>query len=386
MSGTKGGPGGDHADSFSSDTSGSTSFNRSQDLNSTGGSLYPDLLGFKNKDGSGDQSDHAWRSTDEKSSGSSEDGGTNLRSGRILPSPRQGIHDSNNPRKQRKLGHSDHGSHPDKTQRTATEPVWWHYYIGYIPNIDSVRGVFILGVVFLAVLCAMFFSPTQNEHKTELVEMKDKRLAIVTKFKTLFAELHAKFPSQTKRFWRILQAATQSMLSKPHPTHPAVVLLASDNSSVATASCIARRFGSTVASSYINETHPLAHVDCAGFTGRDAGEFKLKLHGALETQLRTGSKVAVVENLQMVPGGASDLFHGYCDNENAPYLDAIFVLTLHVTDVAIDEPNDLIVEDFLDRAWGRDVEKENLAALYSRIANNIAFVNAEAPDLIARLC
>jgi len=127
-------------------------------------------------------------------------------------------------------------------------------------------------------------------------------------------------------------------------------------------------------------------VDCASFTDRDAGEFKLNLHGALEAQLRRGSKVAVIDNLQMTPGGAIDLFHGYCDNENAPYLEATFVLTLHVNDVVIDEPNDVIVEDFLDRVWGQDVEKENLAALYSRIANNIAFVNAEASDLIATLC
>ena len=396
MSGAKGGPGGDQDDSFSLDSSGSSSFNRSQDLNSTGGSLYPNLSMFKDKDGSGD---HAWRSTDENSSGSSEDGGspkrvacggfggTNLRSGRTLPSPRQGIHENKvkvTPRQQRghrpKHGDSYHLSQPDKPPRTTSKPPWWH------TNIDIAVAFVIFALLFSTVLWGAILSLTQDEHKTELVEMKDEQLVIVTRFKTLFAELRAEFPSQSKRFWRIIQAATQSMLSKPHPTHPAVVLLASDNSSVTTASCIARRFGSTVARSYVNETHPPTLVDCASFTDRDAGEFKLNLHGALEAQLRRGSKVAVIDNLQMTPGGAVDLFHGYCDNENAPYLEATFVLTLHVNDVVIDEPNDVIVEDFLDRVWGQDVEKENLAALYSRIANNIAFVNAEASDLIATLC
>ena len=55
-------------------------------------------------------------------------------------------------------------------------------------------------------------------------------------------------------------------------------------------------------------------------------------------------------------------------------------------DVVIYAADDAVVEEFLDRVWSEEVERENLAALYSRIANSIAFVNREEPDVIARLC
>lgn len=399
MSGQKKIPWGDHVSPFSSDASASSSsLDTSADLNSTrGSSIYPVLHEFQEyrsasqintentHDGSGD---HAWCSTEENPSGSSEEGGSpkrmnlyklggmTMRSGMKL-SPlkaRPGIREKEmTPRQRHRQNHGngDHVSHPHKCPRIP----WWYYYIDIVT-----------AVIIIAVLCLVIFPATQDEQKIEPVEIKDERVVIVTRFKALFAELRAEFPSQSRRFWRILQSATQSMLSKPHPLHPAVILMASDNASVATASCIARRFGSTVAQSYVNATHQPTLVDCANFIDQDAEEFKLKLHDALEAELSRGSKVAVVDNLQMMPGDTSVLFHGYCDNENAPYLDATFVLTLHMYDVAFEEPDDAIVEDFLDRVWGQDVEKENLAALYSRIANNIAFVNTEEPDLIARLC
>ena len=174
-------------------------------------------------------------------------------------------------------------------------------------------------------------------------------------------------------------------MSKAKPIRPAVVLLASDNSSVDTALCVARRFATVVAASYPTPRRP-TFMDCADFIGEGSHEFKHKLHGALEGGLSAGSKVAVVDNLQFIPGGASVVFHGYCDTENAPYLDATFLLTLHMQDVVIYQADDALVEDFLDRVWSEEVERENLAALYSRIANSIAFVNREEPDVIARLC
>ncbi|KAI0217964.1 hypothetical protein LSAT2_030302 [Lamellibrachia satsuma] len=382
MSAHKRSPGCTSFSSLSSDFSMDLSSSSDTNLDHTGGSsLYPNLSKIF-PDGSGDHQQND--STEVNSSVSSADGqspspdGPWLRSGRkhgdSPVSGRRAIREvPMTPRHAHKMKGRDHV--PSRV------PVIQEHY----EYLDI--GAVVLCVAVLVVVVVFGLLPTGEEHINKLEQVIDERQVIVTNFKMLFADLRAQFPSQSIRFWRVLQVATQSMLCKSTPTHPAVILLSSDNTSVATASCIARRFGTVVARSYVNTTHRQpTFLDCADLVGQGADKFKLNLHDTLEAELSKGSKVAVVNNLQMMPGGASVVFHGYCDNENAPYLDATFVLTLHMHDVVIQQPDDAIVEDFLDRVWSRDVERENLAALYSRIANNIAFVNAEEPDVLARLC
>ena len=363
---------------FSTDLSSSS--DRSTNEDHTGGSpLYPDLS-KSFPDGSGDhQQNYSTEVNSSVSSAGGQSPSTNrswLRSGREHSpvSGRRAIHEKPmTPRRVSKMKGHDHV--PSRV------PVIQEHY----EYLDI--GAIVLCVAVLVVVVVFGLLPTGEEHINKLEQVIDERQVIVTNFKMLFADLRAQFPSQSSRFWRVLQAATQSMLSKSTPTHPAVILLSSDNTSVATASCIARRFGTVVARSYVNTTHHQpTFLDCADLVGQGADKFKLNLHDTLDAELSKGSKVAVVNNLQMMPGGASVVFHGYCDNENAPYLDATFVLTLHMHDVVIQQPDDAIVDDFLDRVWSRDVERENLAALYSRIANNIAFVNAEEPGVLAQQC
>ena len=266
---------------------------------------------------------------------------------------------------------------PSKRRPERAEPHQLQALVGKRMVIVSLLVVFILIVWYMRA--------SEEKQENELVELVDERVATVERFRTSFGDLRAEFPSQSSRFWNILRAATEGVLSKVKPIRPAVILLASDNSSVDTALCVARRFATVVAASYPAPRRRTS-MDCADFIGCKADEFKHKLHGTLEEGLSAGSKVAVVDNLQFIPGGASVVFHGYCDTENAPYLDVTFLLTLHMQDVVIYEADDAIVEDFLDRVWSEEVERENLAALYSRIANSIAFVNREEPDVIAKLC
>ena len=274
---------------------------------------------------------------------------------------------------------------PPKRRPECAEPHQWQDVIAVNAKPIIIVGLVVLVLVLVSVAGWWCMRASDVKQESELLELVDERVAIVERFRTSFGDLRAEFPSQSSRFWKILHAATEAVLSKAKPIRPAVVLLASDNSSVDTALCVARRFATVVAASYPTPRRP-TFMDCADFIGEGSHEFKHKLHGALEGGLSAGSNVAVVDNLQFIPGGASVVFHGYCDTENAPYLDATFFLTLHMRDVVIYQADDAIVEDFLDRVWSEEVERENLAALYSRIANSIAFVNREEPDVIARLC
>ena len=370
-------------------------------------SIYPDLSAHKrdaarlddsfnrslNKvqsdgftDGSGDHLPCGAELNTSASSGGGESPGRVLRSSGLgsprlrskhphaegLPMGRRPIHENKSIRQR-----------PPKRRPECAEP---HQLLDYIA-IYRIPIIIVVVFVLVLVMARVWWNMRASDVKEdrELVELADERVAIVERFRTSFGDLRAEFPSQSSRFWKILHAATEAVLSKAKPIRPAVVLLASDNSSVGTALCVARRFATVVAASYPTPRRP-TFMDCADFIGEGSHEFKHKLHGALEGGLSAGSNVAVVDNLQFILGGASVVFHGYCDTENAPYLDATFLLTLHMRDVVIYQADDAIVEDFLDRVWSEEVERENLAALYSRIANSIAFVNREEPDVIARLC
>ena len=333
-------------------------------------------------DGSGDHLPYGAELNTSASSGGGESPGRVLRSSG-LGSPRLR---SKHPHVELPL-HGRRPIHENKSIRQQPPKRRPEQLLDYIA---LYRIPILIVVVFVLVLVSMagvwlYVRASDVKQESELLELVDERVAIVERFRTSFGDLRAEFPSQSSRFWKILHAATEAVLSKAKPVRPAVVLLASDNSSVDTALCVARRFASVVAASYPMPRRPTS-IDCADLIGREAGEFKHKLHGALEDGLFGGSKVAVVDNLQFIPGGASVVFHGYCDTDNAPYLDAMFLLTLHMRDVVIYDADDAVVEEFLDRVWSEEVERENLAALYSRIANSIAFVNREEPDVVARLC
>ena len=68
---------------------------------------------------------------------------------------------------------------------------------------------------------------------------------------------------------------------------------------------------------------------------------------------------------------AALLLHGYCDGDNAPYKQAMLILGLY-----LDQPvaNDKAAESALKKMWVSKLSEDKVAALLSRVANNIVLL------------
>lgn len=74
------------------------------------------------------------------------------------------------------------------------------------------------------------------------------------------------------------------------------------------------------------------------------------------------------------------MFHGYCDNENAPFTRVVVLFTLFMD--AVNEETDDLVEKKLSQVWGKYLDNDKLFPLLSRIGNRNAFVRQESNEIL----
>ncbi|XP_037084679.1 uncharacterized protein LOC119105316 [Pollicipes pollicipes] len=198
-------------------------------------------------------------------------------------------------------------------------------------------------------------------------------------------ELSTQFPFQRVQLWKVLRAAVNRMLLLT--SQPAVFLLVSGERHRAEAACLLR----AVAAAALNATgaphdQPL-HVDGAALAPLDEREAKGRLGARLDA-LRAGDGVAVVllEELQLLQPRVAMLLHGFCDNDNAPRKNAVFLLS--VTTAQPPPAAEAQLEEALERrlwlAWGDVLGEDIFNALLGRIAGNVASVVGEGDQLACR--
>ena len=83
------------------------------------------------------------------------------------------------------------------------------------------------------------------------------------------------------------------------------------------------------------------------------------------------------------------ILHGFCDNENAPFKEAVLIFTLELsTKSAINTAIGLTnaIETTLDKSWGRTLDTDNISALYSRLINSPVIVKSETVEVYQKQC
>ncbi|CAL4171854.1 unnamed protein product, partial [Meganyctiphanes norvegica] len=121
--------------------------------------------------------------------------------------------------------------------------------------------------------------------------------------------------------------------------------------------------------------------------GRDRAKFKWELDQAL--QGLSSKHVAIIHNIEQIPGHAAMTFHAYCDNENAPHKRAILLLTLELSRSYEDISEDVLdvtIDDQLMKMWSKDLRETDVAAIISRMANSPILVKPESEAKVNRLC
>lgn len=203
--------------------------------------------------------------------------------------------------------------------------------------------------------------------------------------------LKSKYPNQTDYFWTKIETRYHYSIFKGGD--PSIVLMVSDNlTSQITHNLSFDILNAIFASSnnrFINNTN-LNELNSLIINPndykKDSDNVKLEIDYKLESIFLKKGKVALIKGMQYIPAQAMLLFFSYGDIGSASeYPGVIILMTLQI-DVQIEqEKRDLFLksskeinkytEIYLSNLWSTDFPKDKLKPLFSRIGNNILFLN-----------
>ncbi len=255
-------------------------------------------------------------------------------------------------------------------------------------NYGLLKNICIVCVSIIIVLLAVFLFHSllmvrqETSNATTQTPLVDRDV-IKERFMSSVLELKEKFPHQTSRFWSTVSAATKRIIKDEHPIQPAVLLISAPDGAYRLGDCIVRYIADIITD--VHEALPSTTLNISdSLISLSAADAKVKLEQHLTRNLGKGSKVVVVHGLHDLQPLAAMLLHAFCDNENAPYKDVVLAFTLHVKHPGSVRERD--VERFLHKIWGSDLDTDNLSALLSRVANNIAIVQHESNEVLQNHC
>lgn len=244
-------------------------------------------------------------------------------------------------------------------------------------------------IVALALICAVclvfvILSLYQPATSLRLSTAHSKSDITPEIFLQAFKRIRQSFHVQTSGFWGIIRAAIKPIVLQENPDQPAVFVLVVPSDTRETASCFIRLFSNTVTSLF------QAKVPVEFFTDAVSGLPPERVKRLLDDQLRdglaSGSRIAVVHHLEKLHAESAMMLHAYCDNENAPFRRAIFILTLFVDENSLEiTETEAFVEERLRVLWGDTLGTNKFYPLISRIAHSIAFMRPDSNDVLAQI-
>ncbi|CAL1548093.1 unnamed protein product [Lymnaea stagnalis] len=249
-------------------------------------------------------------------------------------------------------------------------------------NYSSSNSIIIIIISIFFVVILLYFG-SSNTSTTE----PPTNVSPYESFITNIDSLEKMFPNQSKRFWNTFKASSRHILDDPNSDYPSVILMASQTYNGHIASCIAKLITQKFESVKPSKLAEFTVADIDLFKMLSSGEQKKKLDEKLTETFRQHKSV-ILDNLQSLSPEAALLLHGYCDNDNAPYKDVMMVLILHVDPNALklDPDGTNSVEKYLQALWTQGLHEDKVAALLSRVANNVVVINAEDDKTVSKAC
>lgn len=212
-------------------------------------------------------------------------------------------------------------------------------------------------------------------------------------FQERFKELKAKFPEQEKDFWRTVFGLLRPKIVEKNPIAPAVFMMVvpdNQHGESRTAECLAKQlltlytglFNRSMGSqsSHIHITRDLMHKSPA----EDKKELDNKLQNIFD---KSQGKGVILDNFESLSPFAALLLHGYCDGDNAPYKDVLFIQVVH-TDKQVGEITSQrnYMDKYLKELWVNELDEDKIQPLLTRIANNVAIVTPENEKTLHQHC
>jgi len=271
----------------------------------------------------------------------------------------------------------------------------------------SKHSMIVVALLFLfGYLCVMSvwknFGPTssninlQNDLSSSCNDALSlaKQKAYQTKFNEHMKFIKSKYPNQTSLFWANIESTYRHSIVKMKD--PSIVLMVSDKLTSQTghelSSDILNAIKTSIEdkqSSNLNNLiiNPVDYSDLV--ESKQFDQVKLIIDNKLNKIFLNGQRVALVRSIQQIPATSMLLFYTYGDDLlSAKYPGVVILMTLEIEDtIAVEKREQLtknskkimeFVETHMFQMWSKFVGEDQLKPLFTRIGNNVVFVNNES--------
>ena len=182
-------------------------------------------------------------------------------------------------------------------------------------------------------------------------------------FRQQIQTLQRNYPKQSPRFWSTIIVSMNRVLYEADSKYPAVILVGVHKRCHQTVLELLGDLSAAIITSLKQMSNSLL------ITERDIARLSQQdLHYKLDMSYQSGNKIALLENLAMLPANATPTFYAFADSDTALHKDVALVATVVLQDT-LEKPTAHDVEEALAEKWEDSVS--NLPALFSRIANNV---------------
>ncbi|XP_072176662.1 torsin-1A-interacting protein 1-like [Diadema setosum] len=251
-------------------------------------------------------------------------------------------------------------------------------------------GYFVLIFLLLIVLLILkvYFFNSHDFHdagaNTADISKEISTIPIPERWERLKLELESLKQSHSdidSNFWDLIVGPSWSHVrGVKSPIRPVVLMLVaqSDSPKLSTVSSAIASLFSRVFSA--NE-ESIVEILGNDYFSKESGQAKLAIDTKLRTDFDKGKKVALIQDFDKLPACSILLFHSYCDNEYAPYQDAVLIFTVQLNfTLPLDAGQKLVEEslqEHLAQVWSQcpeELSSDKIMAMHSRVSNNIVYI------------
>jgi len=258
-----------------------------------------------------------------------------------------------------------------------------------------VISICFISIIYKFIGTSVFTDSSANSHVNDLgstpydAASLAKQSAYRTKFSEHMKFIKSKYPNQTSLFWANIESTYRHSIVRSKD--PAIVLMVSDKNTNQTGQDLASDILNAIKTS-TEETQSF-HLSNLIISPNDYSDLiktkqfdqvKLMIDNKLNKIFSNGQRVALVRSIQHVPATAMLLFYTYGDDLlSAKYPGVVILMTLEIDDI-IENREEIgktskkimeFVESYLFKMWSQFVGEDQLKPLFTRIGNNVVFVN-----------
>jgi hypothetical protein len=222
----------------------------------------------------------------------------------------------------------------------------------------------------------------------------DKQIAYRSKFKEHMKFIKSKYPNQTNLFWANIESTFRHSIIKSKD--PSIILIVNDQLTSNLAHELTYDILNTIKLSIEDKkSFNLQNLIINPFDFNNLiqtnqwDKVKLLIDDKLNRIFSSGQRVALVRNIQDIPAKSMLLFYTYGDDLlSAKYPGVVILMNLHIDYLIESTDRDVyskssrkiieFTENYLFKLWSNYVMEDQLKPLFTRIGNNVIFVNNES--------